>query len=128
LLRAVTRDNVSLKSGADWAIIDADAGTPVSPFDWDRGLSAGDRARLLHQGPGLPYALRPGAKTLIIGVGGGYDAARALASGSRNFTAVEINPIIANIVMRGVMASENHGLYSGPEVRLVIESNFAPPR
>jgi hypothetical protein len=118
----VTRDNVSWESGANWAIIiDADAGTGISPFDWDRGLSSEDRARLLHQGPGFPYALRPGAKTLIIGAGGGYDVARALASGSRDITAVEINPIIANTVMRGVMASESHGIYSRPEVHLVVE-------
>ncbi len=118
----VTRDDVSWESGTAWAIIiDADAGTGISPFDWDRGLSQQDRARLLNQGPGFPYALRPGAKTLIIGAGGGYDVARALASGSRDITAVEINPIIANTVMRGVMASENHGIYSRPEVRLVVE-------
>jgi hypothetical protein len=118
----VTRDNVSWESGAAWAIIiDADAGTGISPFDWDRGLSSQDRARLLNQGPGFPYALRPAAKTLIIGAGGGYDVARALASGSRDITAVEINPIIADTVMRGVMASESHGIYSRPEVRLVVE-------
>lgn len=118
----ITRDNVSWESGAAWAIIiDADAGTGISPFDWDRGLSDEDRARLLHQGPGFPYGLRPGAKTLIIGAGGGYDVARALASGSRDITAVEINPIIANTVMRGVMASDNHRIYSRPEVHLVVE-------
>ena len=50
---------------------------------------------LLHQGPGIPYNLRPGAKTLIIGPGGGWDVSRALASGSHDVTGVEINPIIA---------------------------------
>jgi hypothetical protein len=118
----VTRVDVSWESRAFWTIIiDADAGTGISPFDWDRGLSPDDRTKLLRQGPGFPYALRPGAKTLIIGAGGGYDVARALASGSRDITAVEINPIIAGTVMRGVMAGESHGIYSRPEVRLVIE-------
>ena len=44
--------------------------------------------------------MRPGAKTLIIGPGGGWDVARALASGSHDITGVEINPIIATTIMR----------------------------
>ena len=44
--------------------------------------------------------MRPGAKTLVIGPGGGYDVARALAGGSKDITGVEINPIIANKIMR----------------------------
>ena len=118
----IIRADVSWETNAYWTIIiDADAGTGVSPFDWDRGLSEADRAQLIHQGPGIPYALRPDAKTLIIGPGGGYDVARALASGSRDVTAVEINPIIANTVMRGVMAAESHGIYLRPEVHLVVQ-------
>ena len=115
----VTRDYVSWEPSAAWAIIiDADAGTGISPFDWDRGLSAESRARLLHQGPGLPYALRPGAKTLVIGAGGGYDVARALASGSRDITAVEINPIIATTIMRDRLRRPRAiGLYFRPEVQ-----------
>ena len=44
------------------------------------------------------YQVRPAAKTLIIGPGGGFDVARALASGSPSVTGVEINPIIANTI------------------------------
>jgi hypothetical protein len=107
---------------ASWTIIiDGDAGTGISYFDWSRGLSDNERITLLRQGPGFPYALRPGAKTLIIGPGGGFDVARALASGSRDITGVEINPIIANKVMRDVMVKENHGIYFRPEVRIVVE-------
>ena len=40
------------------------------------------------------------AKTLVIGPGGGWDISRALASGSKNVTGVEINPIIATVMMR----------------------------
>lgn len=105
-----------------WLIrIDADAATGISTFDWDRGLTEDQRAGLLRQGPGFPYALRPGAKTLIIGPGGGYDVARALASGGKDITAVEINPLIANKIMQDVMVKENHGIYSRPEVHLQIE-------
>jgi hypothetical protein len=65
--------------------------------------------------------LRPGAKTLVIGAGGGYDVARSLAAGSRDITAVEINPIIANRIMRDRFAAESHRLYFRPEVRLFVE-------
>jgi spermidine synthase len=115
----ISRIGVSFNGG--WSIvIDADAATGISPFDWDH-LSDQDRAQLLHQGPGFPYAMRPGAKALIIGPGGGYDVARALASGSRDITAVEINPIIANDVMRDKFARESHYIYSRPGVQLHIE-------
>ena len=32
-----------------------------------------DRHQLLEEGPALPYRIRPGAKTLVIGPGGGWD-------------------------------------------------------
>jgi len=105
-----------------WAVaIDADASTAIAPFDWDH-LTDAQRNSLLHvAGIGLPYVLRPGAKTLILGAGGGYDVARALASGSRDITAVEINPIIANTVMRDKFAAQSHRLYFRPEVRVFVE-------
>ncbi|HEY2845751.1 MAG TPA: hypothetical protein VGJ09_18975, partial [Bryobacteraceae bacterium] len=108
--------------GGNWLIrIDADAATGIATFDWDRGISDAQRASLLGQGPGFPYSMRRGAKTLIIGPGGGYDVSRALASGSRDITAVEINPLIANKIMQDVMATENHHLYMRPEVHLHVE-------
>ncbi len=76
---------------------------------------------LLHEGPGFPYVLRPGAKTLIIGPGGGWDVARALASGSRDVTGVEINPIIADTIMRKRFPQFSRRLYFRPEVRIVVE-------
>ena len=105
-----------------WLIrIDADAATGIATYDWAHGLYDGDRAGLLRQGPGFPYALRPGAKTLIIGPGGGYDVSRALASGSKDVTAVEINPLIANKIMQEVMVKENYRIYFLPEVHLHVE-------
>ena len=116
----ISRIGVS-QTGGGWSIvIDADAATGISPFDWDN-VTPEQRFQLLHQGPGFPYALRPGAKALIIGPGGGYDVARALASGSRDITAVEINPIIANDVMRDKFARESHYIYTHPGVDLHIE-------
>jgi len=104
-----------------WSIvIDADAATGIASFDWDHWTEK-ERRQLTHSGPGSPYLVRPGAKTLVIGAGGGYDVARALASGSHDVTAVEINPIIARTVMQKEFVTENHGLYFRPEVRLFVE-------
>ena len=101
-------------------VIDADAATGIFPQDLN-GMSAEAKYRVLEGGPGLPYKLRPGAKALVIGPGGGWDVARALASGSKDVTGVEINPIIATTVMREKFAKLSHGLYLRPEIRMVVE-------
>src|SRR5208337_1167817 len=76
---------------------------------------------LLEEGMALPYVIRPGAKTLVIGPGGGWDVARAITSGSKDITAVEINPIIATTVMRDKFAEASHRLYFRPEVHVHLE-------
>ncbi len=101
-------------------VIDADAATGVADFDFNH-LSPQQRFNLAYAGPGFPYLLRPGAKTLIIGPGGGWDVSRALASGSKDITAVEINPIIANVIMRDRFPQYSNYLYFRPEVHLFIE-------
>ncbi len=99
--------------GRETIVIDADASTGIATFDFDH-LTNGQRHDLLEQGPALPYAVRPGAKALIIGPGGGWDVARALASGSRDITGVEINPIIATTIMREKYPALSHYLTCGP--------------
>ena len=42
----------------------------------------------------LPYEISKTNSTLVIGSGGGEDVLTSLAGGSRNVTAVEINPLI----------------------------------
>ncbi len=107
-------------NGSPNIVIDADAATGIPGYDFGN-LSERDRQGLLSVGPGLPYVLRPGAKTLVIGAGGGWDLARALASGSRDITGVEINPIIANTIMRGDHRGLSNGLYNRPEVHIFVE-------
>ena len=104
----------------DMIFIDADASTAIARFDFNH-LSPDDLRDLLHQGPGLPYNLRPGAKTLIIGPGGGWDVSRALASGSHDVTGVEINPIIANTIMRKKFPQLSNYLYLRPDVHIFVE-------
>ena len=63
----------------------------------------------------------PGAKTLIIGPGGGWDVARAITGGSKDITAVEINPLIAKTVMQDKFPQLSRRLYFRPDVHLFIE-------
>ncbi len=100
--------------------IDADASTGIADFDFNN-LSAKQLHDLLDQGPGLPYVLRPKAKVLIIGPGGGWDVSRALASGSHDITGVEINPIIATTIMRERFPELSRGIYLRPDVHIVVE-------
>jgi hypothetical protein len=106
--------------GAQSIVIDADASTFVARFDFEH-LTTRQRFELAYQGPGFPYLLRPGAKTLVIGPGGGWDISRALASGSKDITGVEINPIIANVIMRQKFPQYSNNLYFRPEVKMVVE-------
>ncbi len=101
-------------------VIDADASTWIPNFNFDN-LTQRERDDLLMRGAGLPYALRPGAKTLIVGPGGGADVARCLASGSKDITGVEINPIIATTIMREKFPDLSQRIYFRPEVHIVVE-------
>ena len=114
---ALARDE---PAGQPSIVIDADAATGIPSFDL-ANLAGRERSDLLHQGPGLIYVLRPGAKALVIGAGGGWDIARALASGSRDITGVEINPIIATTIMRERFPDLSRRLYFRPEVRMFVE-------
>ncbi|MGE5648535.1 MAG: hypothetical protein ACM336_22380 [Acidobacteriota bacterium] len=107
-------------SGRPNIVIDADAATGIPSYDFEN-LTEKERAELLYQGPGLVYLLRPAARTLIIGAGGGWDLARALASGSRSITGVEINPIIATTIMRERFPELSRRLYFRPEIRIGVE-------
>jgi predicted membrane-bound spermidine synthase len=115
-----SRIGVRQQDGMQMIFIDADASTAIADFDFDH-LTPHERRDLLEQGPALPYVVRPGAKTLIIGPGGGWDVARALASGSHDVTGVEINPIIATTVMRERFPDLSRGLYLRPDVHIVVE-------
>ena len=92
----------------------------IANFDFNH-LTPTDLHDLLHQGPSIPYNLRPGAKTLVIGPGGGWDVARALASGSHDVTGVEINPIIATTIMREKYPQLSQELYLRPDVHIHVE-------
>jgi SAM-dependent methyltransferase len=80
--------------------------------EWQRDLMA--------QAPAVANVLRPQGDFAIIGPGGGVDVLRAVGSGSKNVTAIEINPLIANTVMRERYADYAYHLYDIPEVHLHV--------
>ncbi|HEY1893778.1 MAG TPA: hypothetical protein VGG52_04445 [Chthoniobacterales bacterium] len=69
---------------------------------------------------GIAYVGKRQPKILIIGSGGGEQVLDALHFGAREITAVEINPIINDMVTRG-MRDYWGGLFNQPEVHLVTE-------
>jgi spermidine synthase len=105
-------------------VIDADAATSIFDYDLDH-LTPDQKKDVAFAGESLPYALRPGAKTLVIGPGGGWDVARALASGSHDVTAVEINNIIARTVMQERYPQLSRNLYLRPDVHVFVEDGRA---
>ncbi len=72
----------------------------------------------------LAYQLKerhPGFRSLVIGPGGGRDLLSALVFGAGHVDGVEINPIIANDVMRGKFLEFSGGIYSNPKVSIAID-------
>ena len=106
--------------GARLIVIDGDANTYLAQLDFDH-LTPHEKFDLTYHGPSFPYLLRPAAKTLIIGPGGGWDVSRAIASGSKDVTGVEINPIIATAIMRKHFPQYSNGLYLRPDVHISVE-------
>jgi len=58
---------------------------------------------------------------LVIGPGGGRDLASALVFGASRVDGVEINPIIANDVMRDRFRVFSGGIYTNPRVRIAVD-------
>ena len=101
-------------------VIDADASTYVMNVD-PRGWQGTDwQKNLMSSPPALANVLRPHGEFAIIGPGGGVDVLRAVANGSPSVTGIEINPIIANTIMRGRYVDYSFHLYERPEVHLHV--------
>lgn len=96
-------------------IIDADADTPV--FRWNGSYN--DIAWVREYMDYLPYELSKANNTLVIGSGGGEDVLIALAGGSKNITAVELNPLIISKAKEFGKSAGN--LYERKEVEVFID-------
>jgi len=134
---AISRIEVNTQLGGRYVVIDADATTAimnVDPSHWDQdgaptpihtGLPAKPgfnwKKSLMSAAPSVANVLRPQGEFAIIGPGGGVDVMRAVANGSPSVTGIEINPIIANNVMRGHYAGYTFHLYELPQVHIHVQ-------
>jgi hypothetical protein len=62
-----------------------------------------------------------GFSALVIGPGGGRDIASALVFGASHVEGVEINPIIADDVMRDRFREFSGGIYTNPKVSIAVD-------
>ncbi len=116
---ALSRVEVDEQGWAKAIVIDADATTYLmntDPHHWN----ATYQHDLMSAAAALANVLRPHGDFAIIGPGGGVDVLRAVANGSPNVTGIEINPIIANDVMRDRFADYTYHLYQIPEVHIHV--------
>jgi spermine/spermidine synthase len=99
-------------------LIDADALTPI--LKWNGSLS--DRQWLKTFMDYMPYEISNmnNSTTLVIGSGGGEDILLALSAGSKNVTAVELNPLIISAV-KNYGGNSAGNLYNRKDVRLFID-------
>jgi hypothetical protein len=97
--------------------IDASAATRIEDL---RSLAPGIHAREISA---LGHAIfaPPAATALVIGPGGGRDVLHALAAGVPRVTGVELNPIIADTIMKGEFREASGGLYLDPRVTIVVD-------
>ncbi len=117
---AISRVEVDRQGGAKVVVIDADASTSIMNADPKHWAETGWQKNLMSAPPALANILRPQGEYAIIGPGGGVDVLRAVANGSPSVTGIEINPIIANTVMRGLYADYSYHLYERPEVHIEV--------
>ncbi len=116
---ALSRVEVDRQGGAKAIVIDADASTYImnaDPLHWQGTW----QDNLMASPPALANVLRPHGDYAIIGPGGGVDVLRAVANGSHSVTGIEINPIIANTIMRGRYADYAQHLYERPDVHIHV--------
>lgn len=102
-------------------IIDGTGGTEIVRFDGNPATLK-DYAYLDQDLTALPNRLLPaGATQLIVGPGGGVDILQAVRMGRFDITAVEINPLIVQVVNQE-LASFSGRPYDLPGVHLVLEN------
>jgi hypothetical protein len=117
---AISRVEVDRQGDAKAVVIDADASTYIMNADPKQWEGSEWQEDLMSAPPALANILRPHGDFAIIGPGGGVDVLRAVANGSPSVTGIEINPIIANTVMRGRYADYSYHLYGRPEVHIEV--------
>ena len=97
-----------------------DAGAPTQLVQFDGKDYKGVRAIFSRDSTLSVFQLKTDANALIIGVGGGRDVLVALATGQRKITAVEINPLMGELVL-DAFADYIGNIFSDPRVTLHIQ-------
>ncbi len=104
-----------LKDGGFDIKIDASASTRVTSAaqgaNWSNEISA-FAYHMIEGGPD---------EALIIGPGGGRDVSHAINSGAKHVTGVEVNPIIAETIMKHRFLDASGSLYLDPRVHVVVD-------
>jgi spermidine synthase len=117
---AISRVEVDRQDDAKVIVIDADANTFIMNSEPKQWQGTSWQKNLMSAPPALVNVLRSHGDYAIIGPGGGVDVLRAVANGSPNVTGIEINPIIANTIMRDRYADYSYHLYQRPEVHIHV--------
>jgi spermidine synthase len=117
---AISRVEVDQIEDAKAIVIDADANTYIMNADPAKWHGSVWQKNLMAAPPAIANILRPHGDYAIIGPGGGVDVLRAVANGSPSITGIEINPIIADTIMRGRYADYSYHLYLRPEVHMHV--------
>ena len=117
---ALSRVEVDRQGQAKAIVIDSDASTYIMNADLSHWQGTLWEHNLMSAPPALANVLRPHGDFAIIGPGGGVDVLRAVANGSASVTGIEINPIIANTIMRGRYADYAQHLYDRPDVHIHV--------
>jgi spermidine synthase len=117
---ALSRVEVDRQGQAKAIVIDADASTYIMNCDLAHWHDTEWERDLMSAPPALANILRPHGEFAIIGPGGGVDVLRAVANGSPSVTAIEINPLIADTIMRARYADYAQHLYQRPEVHIHV--------
>ncbi len=94
-----------------------DGGAGMNVLLWDGDINS--RQALTTWMQYLPFRLMDNPKILVIGSGGGRDVLAALASGSKDVTSVEINPIIFKVVNE--YGSKAGNIYKHPYVNANVD-------
>jgi hypothetical protein len=117
---ALSRVEVDRQAQSKAIVIDADASTYIMNCNLAHWHDSEWEDDLMSAPPALANVLRQHGEFAIIGPGGGVDVLRAVANGSPGVTGIEINPIIANTIMRGRYADYAQHLYENPAVHIHV--------
>ncbi len=117
---ALSRVEVDIWGQSKAVVIDADASTYIMNVEPEHVSGTPWEGILMSRAPAVVNVLRPRGEFAIIGPGGGIDVLSALFAGSPSVTGIEINPIIADTIMRGRYATYSKHLYQRPDVHLHV--------